>query len=57
MSPVDIEAIIDSAIDEIVATAFEEHFTTKKEIKHALDYLKEKLNDLETEDFEDLIED
>jgi uncharacterized protein YfcZ (UPF0381/DUF406 family) len=57
MSPVDIEAIIDNGIDEIVATAFEEHFTTKKEIQHALDYLKERINSLETEDFEDLIED
>lgn len=57
MSPVDIEVIIDNAVDDMLSSIFEEHFTTRQQIDTALTYLKEKINNYETDDFEDLIDD
>jgi len=52
----EIESIIEHTLDDIIAMVFENQFSSIKDIEYAIEYLKEKVNDLEAEDFEDCIE-
>ncbi len=49
----EIESIIDHALDETLIQIFENEFKNSKDIEYALDYLRQKVDDLEAEDFED----
>ena len=48
----EIESLIEHAMDDIIAQVFENEFGSLEDLKYAIDYLKEKINDLEAEDFE-----
>jgi len=49
----EIESIVDHALDETLAQIFDNEFSTPKDIEYALNYLRQKVDELEAEDFED----
>lgn len=49
----EIEAIVDHALDETLNEIFENEFKDLKDIEYALEYLRQKVDELEAEDFED----
>jgi len=51
----EIESLIEHALDDIISQVFENQFASLSDLEYAIDYLKEKINDLEAEDFEDSI--
>lgn len=51
----EIESLIEHALDDIVSQVFENQFACIEDLEYAVDYLKEKINDLEAEDFEDSV--
>ncbi len=57
MTPIDIEEIIDNAVNDMLTSIFEEHFTTKQQIETAITYLQEKISGYEADDFEEYIQD
>jgi hypothetical protein len=53
----EIEAIIEEVIESIILDTFESNFTNTNEIEFALSVLKDRVQNLEVEDFEHLLED
>jgi hypothetical protein len=51
----EIESLVEHAMDDIIAQVLENEFAKLEDLEYAIDYLKEKINDLEAEDFEDSI--
>ena len=51
----EIESLIEHAMDDVVSQVFENEFASLEDLEYAIEYLKEKINDLEAEDFEDSI--
>ena len=51
----EIESLIEHAMDDVVSQVFENEFAKLEDLEYAIEYLKEKINDLEAEDFEDSI--
>jgi hypothetical protein len=49
----EIESIVDHALDETLAEIFDNEFSDLKDIEYALEYLRQKVDELEAEDFED----
>jgi hypothetical protein len=49
----EIESIIDHAVDEILSEVFSGEFNEIVDVSYALNYLKEKIRELELEDFEE----
>jgi len=49
----EIESIVDHALDETLNEIFENEFKDLKDIEYALEYLRQKVDELEAEDFED----
>jgi hypothetical protein len=49
----EIEAIVDHALDETLSQIFENEFRNIKDIEYALEYLRQKVDELEAEDFEE----
>jgi len=49
----EIEAIVDHALDETLNEIFENEFKDLKDIEYALEYLRQKIDELEAEDFEE----
>lgn len=49
----EIESIVDHAVDEIINEVFGGEFNDIEDIGYALNYLKEKIRNLEAEDFEE----
>jgi hypothetical protein len=52
----EIEAIIDSTLEDVLTELFSNEFDKIESIQYALDYLKTKVEALEAEDFEDCLE-
>jgi hypothetical protein len=55
LSKNEIECLVDTAFDDAILEIFKNQFSNFKEIEYAVDYLKEKIQDLEPEDFEDSV--
>jgi|688.fasta_scaffold847012_3 hypothetical protein len=53
----EIESIVDHALDETLSEIFENEFRTYEDIEYALEYLRNKVDELEADDFEDCITD
>jgi hypothetical protein len=51
----EIESLVEHAMDDIIAQVLENEFAKLEDLEYAIEYLKEKINDLEAEDFEDSI--
>jgi hypothetical protein len=51
----EIESLVEHAMDDIIAQVLENEFAKLEDLEYAIDYLKEKINDLEAEDFADSI--
>lgn len=51
----EIECYVDTAFDEAILEIFKNEFYSIKELEYAVDYLKQKVEALEAEDFEDSI--
>lgn len=51
----EIECYVDTAFDEAILEIFKNEFYSMKELEYAVDYLKQKVETLEAEDFEDSI--
>jgi hypothetical protein len=49
----EIESIVDHALDETLTEIFNNEFNTPKDVEYALNYLRQKVDELEAEDFED----
>lgn len=49
----EIESIVDHALDETLTEIFNNEFKDIKDIEYALDYLRQKVDELEAEDFEE----
>lgn len=49
----EIESIVDHALDETLSQIFGNEFRNIKDIEYALDYLRQKVDELEAEDFEE----
>lgn len=49
----EIESIVDHALDETLTEIFQNEFKDVKDIEYALEYLRQKVDELEAEDFED----
>jgi len=49
----EIESIVDHALDETLNEIFENEFKDLKDIEYALEYLRQKIDELEAEDFEE----
>lgn len=49
----EIESIVDHALDETLTEIFDNEFKDIKDIEYALEYLRQKIDELEAEDFED----
>jgi hypothetical protein len=47
----EIESIVDHALDETLAEIFDNEFSNIKDIEYALEYLRQKVDELEAEDF------
>jgi hypothetical protein len=52
----EIEAIIDSTLEDVLTELFSNEVDKIESIQYALDYLKTKVEALEAEDFEDCLE-
>jgi hypothetical protein len=48
----EIESIVDHALDETLNEIFENEFRNVKDIEYALEYLRQKVDELEADDFE-----
>lgn len=55
LSKNEIECYVETAFDEAILEIFKNQFYSFKEIEYAIDCLKEKIQDLDPEDFEDSI--
>jgi hypothetical protein len=55
LSKNEIECFVDTAIDDTIFEIFKNQFSSMKEIEYAVDYLKEKIQDMDPEDFEDSV--
>jgi hypothetical protein len=55
LSKNEIECFVDAAIDDAILEIFKNQFYSFKEIEYAVDYLKEKIQDMDPEDFEDSV--
>jgi hypothetical protein len=51
----EIECFVDAALDEAILEIFKNEFSSFKELEYTIEYLKEKIQALEPEDFEDSI--
>ena len=51
----EIECFVDTALDEAILEIFKNEFSSFKELEYAVEYLKEKIQVIEPEDFEDSI--
>jgi hypothetical protein len=51
----EIESLVEHAMDDIISQVLENEFASLEDLEYAIEYLKEKINDLEAEDFEDSI--
>jgi hypothetical protein len=51
----EIECFVDTALEDSLFEIFKNEFYSFKEVEYALTYLKEKVQELEAEDFEDSI--
>lgn len=49
----EIECFVDAALEEVVLEIFKHQFSSFKELEYAVGYLKEKVEELDPEDFED----
>jgi len=49
----EIECLVDNALEEAVLEIFKHEFSSFKELEYAIEYLQEKVQDLDPEDFED----
>ena len=49
----EIECFVDTALEEAVLEIFKHEFSSFKELEYAVNYLKEKVEELDPEDFED----
>lgn len=49
----EIESIVDHALDETLTEVFNNEFKNIKDIEYALEYLRQKVDELEAEDFEE----
>jgi len=49
----EIESIVDHALDETLTEIFDTEFKDIKDIEYALEYLRQKVDELEAEDFEE----
>jgi hypothetical protein len=47
----EIEAIIESAVDDIISSTFQTEFTDFEDVEYAVEFLKTKINELEADDF------
>lgn len=47
----EIESVIDAVIEDVVEIAIAGNFTKITEIEHALEYLKQKIDEIDPEDF------
>ena len=47
----EIEAVIDSAVEDIIEIVIAGNFTKLKDIEYGIEYLKTKIDELEPEDF------
>jgi len=57
MTPIDIEEIVDNAVNEMLTAIFEEGFSTEQQIEVALTHLQEKIKKFNVEDFEEYLKD
>ena len=55
LSKNEIECFVDAAFDDAILEIFQNQFHSFKEVEYAVDYLKEKIQELEAEDFEDSV--
>ena len=53
----EIEVIIEEVVESIILDTFESNFTNINEIEFALSVLKDRIQNLEIEDFEHLLDD
>ena len=49
----EIESIVDHALDETLTEIFDNEFRDFKDIEYALEYLRQKVSELEADDFEE----
>lgn len=49
----EIESIVDHALSETLNEIFENEFRDIKDIEYALEYLRQRVDELEAEDFEE----
>lgn len=49
----EIESIVDHTLEEVLIEIFENEFKELKDVEYALDYLRQKIDDLEADDFLD----
>ena len=49
----EIECFVDNAIEDVILEIFKNQFSSFKEIEYAVEYLQEKIQELDPEDFED----
>jgi hypothetical protein len=52
-SKTEIECFVDNAVEEVVLEIFKNEFSSFKELEYAIEYLQEKIQELDAEDFED----
>lgn len=51
----EIESIVEHALDETLSEIFENEFRTYEDVEYAIEYLRQKVDELEADDFEDSI--
>jgi hypothetical protein len=49
----EIESIVDHALDETLTEIFNNEFRSHKDVEYALEYLRQKVNELDADDFEE----
>jgi len=49
----EIECFVDNAIEDVILEIFKNQFSSFKEIEYAVEYLQEKIQELDPEDFGD----
>ena len=52
----EIESIIEQAVESIIFEAFDGNFSTEEEITYALDVLKNKVDNLDVDEFNHLLD-
>lgn len=52
----EIECIIDQIVESIIFEAFDDNFSSEQEVAYALDVFKNKVENLDLEDFNHLID-